>query len=191
MSEQAKPTFMSFVLDRIKIHVVGAAILFTSSTLVVWLTPVGQHVKSIWNSPQHLENISDKVDTLITEVMKATGEDRVLVELPGLSYVVEPVYRGNAITLNMVVRRTKTGAGCVSIMRTPLFTDETNTAIAGISAPPANQIGSSETPVRIDLAVPPQVRSGRVTVYLSYEFECGENRIFETTRPVPFILKDR
>lgn len=182
---------MGFILERFKIHVVGASILFLSSTFAIVATPAGNHVKQIWNSPSVLNKISNQLDYLTVEVKKATGEDKAILELPGLSYVVEPVYRGDMITLHMVLKRTRTGAGCISEQRTPLFTDETNIATAGKTEIPGQQLGENETQVKLELEVPPQVRSGRVTVYVSYRFSCGAVTLYNTTRPVAFMLLER
>lgn len=190
MAEEKK-TFMMFVLERLKIHIVGLIILFLTSTVALITTPVGERVKQIWRTPVQLDEIGHKLEALAVEVRRATGEDRVISETLGLSYVVEPVFKGDPVTLNLVVKRTRTGAACYLRNRTALFTDETNIAAAGETIKPARQLGTTETPLRLTLNVPPQVRIGRVTVYLSLEFDCGGVTVFDQTRPVPFMIRQR
>ncbi len=190
MAEKKHP-FWSFVADEAKKWATRVAFAGFAATLVLVFTPTTDRLAAIWTSPEQLTDIAQKLDVLTEEVKRANGEDRVISEAPGFSYVKEPVYLGDAITLNMVVKRTRTGAGCTLLTRTALFTDETNIPSAGGSQKPARQVGTTETPMRLVLDVPPQVRPGRVTVYLSLEFECGDKRVFDRTRPVPFMLLPR
>lgn len=155
---------------------------------IVLLSPVGERIKAIWRSPDQLNEISGKLDRLVTDLQKASGEDRVIAEAPGLSYVKEPVHLGEPLTLNLVIRRTRTGSACTLISRTAIFTDETNIASAGEPIRPARQVGDSDTAIRVILAVPEQVQPGRVTVSLSLEFDYGGKRVFDATRPVVFAL---
>lgn len=183
-----KPTFGAFVLDEAKKWATRVSFLGLASFLVLAFTPMKDRLTQIWHSPDQLSEITRKLDTLTAEVQRATGEDRVINEAQGLSYVREPVYRGEQITLHMVVRRTRTGAACTLISRTALFTDESNIASAGKAQKPARQIGPVDSPLRLVLDVPPQVAPGRVTVSLSLEFDCGGRHVFDSTRPVAFML---
>lgn len=177
-----------FVAEEAKKWTARTVIAASVCACAFLLTPLNERLTGIWNAPDKLTEISTKLDTLSAELQKATGEDRVIHEAPGLTYVTEPVYRGDQITLNMIVRRTRIGSACTMISRTALFTDETNIAIPGGAKAAERQIGTSDTPLRIIIDVPRQVRPGRVTVHLSLEFECGERRVFDTTRPTAFML---
>ena len=191
MSEAEKKTLMGFILERFKIQVVSASILFITSTVAIVVTPAGERIKAIWNSPDTLSTINEKLDYITNEVRRATGEDRIFIETGGMSYVNEPVYRGDNITLHMTVRRTNLGAACIAIERTPFFTDETNIATAGIAEPVNRQMTINPASVAIDLSVPEKVRGGRVTLYLAYEFDCGGVTVFNSTNPVAFMLQER
>lgn len=187
----------AFVLDEAKKWLARTAIMGSVALILFLVTPLKDRLAEIWHSPTQLAAISAKLDTLTAEVQRATGEDRVIYEAPGLSYVREPVHLGEQITLNMVVRRTRLGAACALVNRTALFTDETNIPSAGPTQRPARQMTTTETPVRLVLDVPPQVQPGRVTVYLSLEFSCpqadgkSDKTIFDQTRPVAFMLLKR
>lgn len=181
----------AFLLDEIKKWAVRVLFLAVASALIYLGTPLRDRLSAIWQVPEQIAEIVQKLELLTTEVQRATGEDRVIYEVPGLTYVTEPVYVGDRIVLHMVARRTRTGAACTLLSRTALFSDETNIPIPGDTVPAAQQLGTVETPLRIEITVPPQVRSGRVTVMLSLEFDCGSRRVFDTTRQTPFALLGR
>lgn len=180
-----------FMADEAKKWTARTVIAGAVASCVFLLTPLNERLSGIWHSPEKLTEISAKIDTLSAELQRATGEDRVIYEVQGQSYDKEPVHLGDQITLNVVVRRTRTGAGCALLNRTAIFTDESGIASAGATLRPARQVGTSETAVRVVLDVPTQVRPGRVTVYLSLEFLCGEKTVFDQTRPIPFMLLPR
>lgn len=183
-----KPTFTQFIVEEAKKWAVRVLFLGLASFLIFLFTPFKDRAAQVWHSPDTLKIITEKIDRLTTEVQRATGEDRVIYETPGLSYVREPVYRGDPITLHLVVRRTRVGAACRLVSRTALFTDESNIASAGEPVPPTRQVTTAEATLRLILDVPPQVAPGRVTVSLSLEFDCGGKRVFDATRPVAFQL---
>ncbi|MGP9804014.1 hypothetical protein [Paracoccus sp. NSM] len=201
MGEKAK-NFWSFVLEEAKKWAARTAIMLAVSVLVLVVAPFRDRIIAIWQSPAQLDQIATQLDQIAAgfagqleqiaaELARATGEDRVIHEAQGLSYVKEPVYVGDPITLNIVVRRTRLGEACVLLNRTAIFTDESNITSAGETLRPARQVTVAETAVRLSLDVPPQVQPGRVTVYLSLEFDCAGRRVFDQTRPVAFALLEQ
>lgn len=189
MSDENKPKhWWDFPLERAKIWITNGIFIGLTALFVMIATPVKDKILLIWRGPDRLLTIETKIDTLSEQIKIATGENRVIYEMPGLSYVREPVYFGDKITLNMVVKRTKLGESCRLLNRTPIFTDENNVAIGGKTEPPAVQIDNNERPVKIELDIPKQIEVGRVTVYLSLQFQCGDNQVFDKTRPVAFNL---
>lgn len=193
MTDKAAHTFWAFILDEAKKWLARTAIMAIAALALFLLTPLKERIGGIWTSPDQLSEISAKLDLLTAEVQKATGEDRVIYETAGLSYVREPVHMGDKILYNLVVRRTRLGAACTLLNRTPIFTDESNIASAGPTEKPARQVGNADTPLRIMLDIPAPVTPGRVTIYLSLEFQCpGANgttkAVFDQTRPVAFML---
>ena len=186
-----KPPLPRFILDEAQKWITRVIFAAVAMSLVYLLSPLRDRLTLIWHGPDRLAEISEKLDQLSQDVMRATGEDRVIHEVAGLSYVREPVYQGDPITLSLVVRRTRTGAACTLISRTAIFTDEANIASAGPAKKPARQVGTNETPLRLRMDVPPQVAPGRVTVYLSLEFDCAGRAVYDATRPVAFMLLKR
>lgn len=190
MGDKAK-NFWSFVLEEAKKWAARTAIMLAVSVLVLVVAPFRDRIIAIWQSPAQLDQIAAQLEQIAAELARATGEDRVIHEAQGLSYVKEPVYVGEPITLNIVVRRTRLGEACVLLNRTAIFTDESNITSAGETLRPARQVTVAETAVRLSLDVPPQVQPGRVTVYLSLEFDCAGRRVFDQTRPVAFALLEQ
>lgn len=189
MSE--KKSVREYVAEQALIWTTRVAFAALAALLIMLFTPWKNRAAAIWNSPEILTAIASKLDSLSMEVQKATGEDRVIHEASGLTYVTEPVYRGDQIILNMVARRTRLGAACTMVARTALFTDDTNIATPGNPKAAERQISTQDTPVRMILDVPPQIRPGRITVHLSLEFDCGGKRVFDTTRPAAFMLLEK
>lgn len=189
-----KPGLGAFILDEAKKWLARTSIMAGVGLFVLLVTPLKDRLSDIWNSVDRISQISEKLDALTLEVQRATGEDRVIFEAPGLSYVREPVFQGDQITLNLVLRRTRLGAACTLLNRTAIFTDEMNISSAGPAVKPTRQVTASETPLRLLLDVPPQIKPGRVSVHLSLEYSCpaangSEMRIvYDMTRPVAFML---
>ncbi|TJZ85847.1 hypothetical protein [Paracoccus hibiscisoli] len=190
MSEKTQ-AFGAFLLDEAKKWAARTFIMLMVAVFVLLVTPMKDRLERIWNSPDLLAEVLNKLDELSAEVQRATGEDRVIFEVPGQSFVREPVHLGEQITLNMVLRRTKLGTPCTLLNRTAIFTDETGIANAGLTIRPARQVGAADTLIRLMLDVPQQVQTGRVTVYLSLEFDCGGKPVFDQTRPVAFALLEK
>lgn len=178
----------AFLFEEAKKWLARTSIMVTVALMAYLTTPLKDRLIGIWQGPERLAEISAKLDQLGEDVRRANGEDSVIFEPVGFSYVSEPVYQGDQITLFLIVQRTSTGAACTLLNRTALFTDESNIASAGPAQRPSRQIGTAATPLRLTLDVPPQVMPGRVSVYLSLEFDCAGETVFDRTRPVAFAL---
>lgn len=187
MSEHQKFGW-GFILEEAQKWATRLIFAAVALALAYLFTPLKDRLSGIWEGPERLAEISAKLDALSLDVRRATGEDRIIREVPGLSYVTEPVHFGDTLTLNLVIRRTELGERCTLIKRTALFTDETNIASPGPSVSPAMQISTADTAIRLRLQMPAQIRPGRVTVHLSLEYECDGKRMFDQTSPVAFML---
>ncbi|MCG6110751.1 MAG: hypothetical protein MEQ74_01000 [Paracoccus sp.] len=187
MSEKANAV-ASFFLDEAKKWLARMSLMGMVAALLFLFTPIKDRIAQIWHSPDLLQQVIQKIDQLAIEVNRANGEDRVIFESVGQSYVREPVHIGDQITLNLVIRLTKLGSGCTLMNQTGIFSDETGIAHAGVISRPVRQITTSEAEMRMILDVPTIVRPGRATVYLSLEFDCNGKTVFDATRPVAFAL---
>lgn len=189
-AEQTK-TVKSFLWQRIGIWAVGGALWGISIILAAIFTPLGSRVADIWTSPERLGRIETKLDVMISDVRRATGEDRVIRQSPGLSYVTEPVRQGDNITFNVVAERTPLGRDCRLVNSQSLFTDQTNVTTPGKRADvaaPLRQIDDTPTRLRVQLIPPPNLQPGRIELYLALEYRCGDRTVFDRTDAVTFEL---
>ena len=95
-------------------------VIMTAIAVALW-SPVSNNLKDIWNSPGRLTAIEAGVKEIKESMRNLAGEDRVFRQIEGLSYVEEPVHRGENIFLHLVIQRTELGKDCVLTKAVPLF----------------------------------------------------------------------
>ena len=167
-------------------------VVMTAIVVALW-SPVGNNLKDIWNSPGRLTAIEAGVDEINESLRNLTGEDRVFRQIDGLSYVEEPVYRGENIFLHLVVERTELGKDCVLTKAVPLFKDKTGVTTPG-TMPERDLINGVTTDtiaVRLEYIPPPNLELGRVEVYVAIEYECNGKTGFDRTDVLAYKLLDR
>ena len=138
-----------------------------------------------------VQKLADQVEGLAQDVRRATGEDRVIRQPQGLSYVEEPVAAGRNVVLWLTVARTRLGKDCRLVDWTPLFTDVRNVPLAGsrmIKGGVRRQIGDSFEKLRIEIVPPSDLFPGRIELYLVLDYECGGKRVPDRTDVVPYQL---
>lgn len=130
-------------------------------------------------------------------ILRALGEDRVLRQPPGLSYVQEPVYVGDEILVNLTIERTEWGASCVFQGGNAVFVQPNGIILGGAQIPVQRQISTDLTRLVIQVESPNQ-RFVQITeldqrwaIYFALEYECYGQHVIEETRPIPFILRQR
>ena len=164
----------------------------TAIAVALW-SPTGSTLKDIWNSPGRLTAIEAGVDEIRESMRNLAGEDRVFRQIEGLSYVEEPVYKGENIFLHLVVERTELGKDCVLTKAVPLFKDKTGVTTPG--AMPERDLISGVTTdpiaVRLEYIPPPNLELGRVEVYVAIEYECNGKTGFDKTDVLAYKLVDR
>ena len=157
-------------------------------------------VKFVW--PMLLDelrvelNVATKEDVaeLREKLVEVAGEDRIFQMPAGHSYVLEPVSKGEEITLFLVLRRTEYGAACVFIEATPLFRDSRDIPFPGATLPPVKQVGREDERLPLSMDAPSALQTGRVSVVLSMHYECpfGADQqmitAYEETDPIVFQL---
>lgn len=184
-------TVISFLGERSAIWVTGGFFWGLGLLLTAWLTPLGTRAVAIYNAPRQLEEIAATLKTLQDSVNRATGEDRVIRQTPGLSYVEEPVYQGENVILYMVAERTTLGRDCRLVDWTPLFTDELNITLPGqrgIAGPVRRQISDAPTKLRIEVIPPASLQPGRIELYLVLEYQCAGKTVPDRTDVVTYRL---
>ena len=167
----------------------------TAIAVALW-SPTGSTLKDIWNSPSRLTAIEAGVDEINESLRNLAGEDRVFRQIEGLSYVEEPVYRGENIFLHLVVERTELGRDCVLTKAVPLFKDKTGVTTPG-TMPERDLIsgvtGVTTDPIaiRLEYIPPPNLELGRVEIYVAIEYECNGKTGFDKTDVLAYKLLDR
>ncbi|MEI4485587.1 hypothetical protein V8J36_05250 [Frigidibacter sp. MR17.14] len=184
-----------FLRERLWIWLAGLFFWGMSAAAAALFTPLGTRLVLIWNGPAdttaHLAQIDNRLAEIEKSVSRALGEDRVIRQKAGLSYVEEPVHVGETVTLILVMERTKLGRDCRLTDWVPLFTDASNIPTPGErlnAGPVRRQIGAEPTKLRIEIVPPPTLIPGRVEVYLSMEYDCAGTRIPERSDPVTYKL---
>ena len=167
-------------------------VLVTAIAVALW-SPVSSNLKDIWDSPGRLTAIEAGVDEINESLRNLAGEDRVFRQIEGLSYVEEPVYRGDNIFLHLVVQRTELGKDCILTKAVPLFKDKTGITTPG-TMPERDLISGVTTDpiaIRLEYIPPPNLELGRVEVYVTIEYECNGKTGFDRTDILTYELIDK
>lgn len=188
-------TFLWGLADRVTGHVAFWSIL---TALAAMFTPAWDRAQAIWRSADDLTALRGEVatlhqalDAIRSDLARASGEDRVIRQLPGQTYVSEPVYRGDPVVLYLTVERTRLGASCRLIQSVPLFTDGSGITVSGTPRPGVRQVGAAATRLRLELAAPAGLRAGRIELHLALDYDCNGARTPDRTDPVAFNLLER
>ena len=167
-------------------------VVMTAIAVALW-SPVSNNLKDIWNSPGRLTAIEAGVKEIKESMRNLAGEDRVFRQIEGLSYVEEPVYRGENIFLHLVVQLTELGKDCVITKAVPLFKDKTGITTPG-TMPERDLIGMATTDpiaIRLEYIPPPNLELGRVEVYVTIEYNCNGKTGFDKTDVLTYQLLDK
>ena len=160
---------------------IGIIVSFFTGIWAFTYGPVASFLDQ-WNRMQN------SIAELQQKMAVVQGEDRVIREVPGLTYVSEPVYEGENIVFNMVAERTRLGLNCVLQYSQPIFTDMLNIPTPGLRREAARQIRDDPTPLRPGYTPQPNLRPGRVTVYLILAYTCDGKTVFDQTSTAAFEI---
>lgn len=137
---------------------------------------------------RRLNTVEQSVDQLSRDMLRQQGEDKVIRETPGLTYVSEPVYQGELITFNFQGQRTALGADCALVSTQAIFTDTLNAPTPGEVMPANINLSINPSLARPQYKVPRNIRPGRVTVFLVLQYLCGDQNVTDQTSTVAFEL---
>ena len=167
-------------------------VALTAIVVALW-SPVGSNLKDIWNSPDRLTAIEAGVDKVNESMRNLAGENRIIRQREGLSYVEEPVHRGENVFLYLVVKRTELGKNCVLTKAVPLFKDKTGVTTPGTrpERPLQSGITTEPTVIRLEYIPPPNLELGRVEVYVSLEYDGDGKTMFDRTDILTYELLDK
>jgi len=205
MTDKDKEWAKRLVFDESLKWLISAFLFVLGAFILAIFTPWWDNARAVWNTPATMaegfktvieaqEELQDKIAQLQKTVDRVTGEDRVIRQPRGLSYIEEPVYRWEHIYMILVVQRTTLGANCRLLRWLPLFTDTTGITYTGRHIGNGNgvtrQIGTETTRLRIEM-IPPDIRPdgslqrilvpGRIEVYLALEYDCDGKIVNERT----------
>ena len=167
-------------------------VVLTAIIVALW-SPISNNLKDIWHSPERLTAIEAGVSKMNESMRNLSGENRIIRQMEGLSYVEEPVRRGENVFLYLVVERTELGKDCVLTKAVALFKDKTGVTTPGTRPERPIHLGVTTDPtaVRLEYIPPPNLELGRIEVYVSLEYDCDGKPMFDKTDVLTYELLDK
>ena len=199
MTDATKIFTRNFIVDELRKRIFGTVFLVLVSVLIWLFSPIRDQLHAMWQGPVVIAQLkasteasfkaqAEQIATLTELVRNINGENRVIRQTPGQSYVTEPVTVGQPVTLNLVAQRTALGATCKLTNSQSLFTDTSGVAAPGRSLGQKRQITTDPTRLRVLIQPPRKLLLGRIEVYLALEYECSGKTVFDRTDPVYYTL---
>jgi len=182
---------LGFFLDRLWVWITGILFWVVGAIFLAIFTPFWTNARAVWHAPATLVAVQRDLIALRTDLAMATGDNRVIRQSAGLSYVTEPVHVGERVILNLVVERTALGAKCLFIGGQSLFAEAGGVITPGSEIEPSRQISEEQTRLRILLTPPETLRPGRIELYIALEYDCDGRRVFDRTDVVTYSLLDK
>ena len=166
-------------------------VVLTAIVVALW-SPVGNNLREIWNSPERLTTIEAGIRDINENLRSLSGDDRIIRQREGLSYVEEPVRKGENVFLYLVMERTELGKDCRLTKAVPLFKDKTGVTTPGTrpDRPLQSGLTTDLTVTRLEYIPPPNLELGRIEVYVSLEYECDGKIMFDRTDVLTYELLD-
>jgi hypothetical protein len=156
----------------------GAATSIIATATAVWMFgwgPIKDFIDTQRIIASEITSIWDELEIMNARVASANGEDRIIREQPGQTFVAEPVYEGDLVTFNMVAERTTLGQPCRLTRTVPMYVDTTRIPQPGPPVRPNQQIGVRQTFLQPRYEMPPTLQPGRVAMHLILEYECPQS----------------
>ncbi|MFG6083847.1 hypothetical protein ACEUZ9_000079 [Paracoccus litorisediminis] len=179
---------LGFFLDRLWVWLTGIAFWLVGAVVLAVFTPFWDNARAVWDSPATLVALQRDIVALRTDLAAATGDNRVIRQPPGLSYVTEPVRMGEPVILNLVIERTELGAQCHFLSGQSLFTEAGGVITPGSEIEPSRQISEEQTRLRVKLIPPDTLRPGRIELYIALEYDCDGRKVYDRTDVVTYSL---
>lgn len=171
--------------------ITGALSVIASAGFGVYSTTVGP-----------LRQYIDRIDRLITDVEQIksalasiTGEDRVIRQPDGMSFIREPVHKGEDVVMLLVASRTTLGKDCRRVSWAPIFQDSRLIETPGVIEDHGvflHEIGHDLKPMQVTMTPPANLVPGRIRVHLAVLYKCptrnGEQEVPDKTRFLTYEL---
>jgi hypothetical protein len=158
----------------------AAAFLLSIAGAGAW-TFYGGRVAAFLRTELGIDALSDQIRTL-------AGEDRIIRQPRGYSYVEEPVHVGEKVFLVLHMARTQSGIACSFVRASSIFEDQRGIKLGGSSIGPITQLGTNPEAIRVGLDMPQGLQTGRVGVHLVLEYRCGGETAHDKTDTLFFEL---
>jgi len=146
-----------------------AAVLLLLAAIFI---PLSDQALAIWRSPDSLERIDRRLAHLVDRIDEIAGENRIIRQPRGYSYVEEPVREGEPLWIVLYMARTKAGANCTFVEGASVFEDSRGVRQGGSRLKPITQVGMSPERLRAPVDMPAGLRLGRVGVHIVLEYRC-------------------
>jgi hypothetical protein len=177
MVEDHWPTKWKFRIIEIG-KIVGSLTTIFGSAALIWAAvygPIREFFDTQAQIGAEITAIWDELDVMNARVAAASGDDRIIREQPGQTFVAEPVYQGDLVTFNMVVERTTLGQPCRLTRTVPMYVDTTRIPQPGPAREATRQIGGQQTFLQPRYEMPETLVPGRVAMHLILEYECPQS----------------
>lgn len=186
------------VISEVKKWVSNSIFLILVGAFLWLMTPLGNQIKAIWNSPQNNQKQFEEIlefqeqskqtqQRILGIIESITGEDKILRMPDDMSFIQEPVDADDPfIELVLFAGRTERGANCILREYIPKYTDNNNVVRSMEPRKARTQIGTAVTRQVIRINRPLDMPLGRTGVNLQLEYVCDGITEFENTRTVYF-----
>lgn len=182
----------ALVKDMLILGGVLSVILSTIST-VVWVMFGDALIKSTGLATMEaVHSNAIAIDDLYAKLAGHAVQQKVVQELPGFTYVVEPVYLDDPdVLLRMVVYRTSAGVSCTVLNIQAVFANEQRVReLSPLPIPVSTQLDSMPLPVDLKIRRPEGQNPGRYVLWLTLQYDCPGGHKFDTTSPVAFYVEE-
>ena len=190
-------------IEEFKKFVVKSFFFVCVGIIAIIFTPYWDNVKAVWNSPVYVgekldriastqNRIEDKVDENANSIESLLGNDRVIRQPSGSSYVREPVHVGEEISIFYLIQRTEYGKVCILKGAQPLFRDEVErTLLTGVLKDSLRQATVQIEDFLITIIPPEGLNIGRIEVHLVLEYNCDGRTVFDKTDILAYNLLEK
>jgi hypothetical protein len=181
------------LFEELKKWIIRVLFSCVTAALVFLFTPLYDNLVAIWEMPERLKIIETQITELKDTTRSLSGEDKVIRQVEGMSYVEEPVYVDDNVIIVIVAQKTSLGSNCTIEDVQAIFTDESRIATPGQLQKYARKPVFDETPSaqRIEVIPPPNLKVGRVGVYLILEYSCNGSTHYDRTEILNFRLLEK
>lgn len=186
-----KQSLTQFVWEEWKKRIAGTLFAIVLFTIAAWATPIGHRMMKIYHTSDQLDLMNDKIDDMMNTILELSGKNRVTEQPDGMSYVKEPVYLGEPISLVLFIGRTESGAGCILKEFIPQLTDENGVTLSEQPRRPLAQLNASVGRRVMTVTQPAGLSAGRTRINLQLEYLCGGSTVFELTKGVFFYTLEK